>query len=56
MARHKKKGLESINAEGWMMSYADMVTLLFAPVTIVVMTVYLYDQKVRREGFDLPAA
>lgn len=33
-----------------------LVTLLFAPVTIVVMTVYLYDQKVRREGFDLPAA
>lgn len=33
-----------------------LVTLLFAPVTVVVMTVYLYDQKVRREGFDLPAA
>jgi hypothetical protein len=33
-----------------------LVTVLFAPVSTVVMTVYLYDQKVRREGFDLPAA
>lgn len=33
-----------------------IVTVLFAPVTTVVLTVYLYDQKVRRDGFDLPAA
>lgn len=32
-----------------------LVTMLFAPVGTVVMTVYLYDQMVRRDGFDLPA-
>jgi len=32
-----------------------VVTMLFAPVSSVVMTVYLYDQMVRRDGFDLPA-
>jgi ABC-type dipeptide/oligopeptide/nickel transport system permease subunit len=32
-----------------------LVTVLFAPVGTVVMTVYLYDQMVRRDGFDLPA-
>ncbi|MFN8623187.1 MAG: hypothetical protein U0869_20805 [Chloroflexota bacterium] len=31
------------------------VTVLFAPVSTVVMTVYLFDQMVRREGWDLPA-
>jgi hypothetical protein len=33
----------------------SLVAILFAPVTVVVMTVYLYDQKVRRDAFDLPA-
>jgi uncharacterized membrane protein len=32
-----------------------LVTVLFAPVTTVVMTVYLFDQKVRRDRWDLPA-
>jgi len=32
-----------------------LVTVLFAPVSTVVMTVFLYDQMVRRDGWDLPA-
>lgn len=32
-----------------------LVSVLFAPVTTVVMTVYLFDQMVRRDRFDLPA-
>ena len=37
---------------------STLVTVMFAPVTTVVMTVYLFDQSVRRDGFDLsgPAA
>lgn len=31
------------------------VAVLLAPVSTVVMTVYLFDQMVRRDGFDLPA-
>lgn len=35
---------------------STLVTVLFAPVSTVVMTVYLFDQMVRRDGWDLPAA
>ena len=34
---------------------STLVTVLFAPVSTVVMTVYLFDQMVRRDGWDLPA-
>jgi len=31
-------------------------TVLFAPVSTVILTVYLFDQMVRRDGWDLPVA